>query len=284
MTGKTVVITGANSGIGKAAAIKLAKMGASIVMITRKKESGELGRQDIISASGSSLVRNYTCDLADLKQVHQVAKLLHEDLEQVDVLINNAGVITRRRRLTADGFEYQFGVNYLSHFLLTHLLVDLLRKAPESRIINVSSAAHKAGKIHFTDLNLEEKYGSFRAYAQSKLANVIFTYGLCSRLFSEGITSNAVHPGLVGTRFGFGRNGDETHWAMKVYQKIAKAPERGAKTIVFLASSFEVAQKSGGYYVNKRRVPSSRISYDPDAATALWLKSLQLCELPDSLI
>lgn len=284
MVGKTVVITGANSGIGLATAQSLAKMGASIIMVCRSKETGESALESIKKASESESVYLYTCDLSSQKQVRTLSDQLHRDLTKIDVLINNAGLISKEWRISEDGFEYQFAVNYLSHFLLTQLVVDLLRASEAARIINVSSAAHKAGKIHYTDLSLEKNYTSFRAYAQSKLANVIFSYGLCSRLFKEGITANAVHPGMVGTRFGTNRNGGSSHWAINIYQKIAKSPEKGAETIVYLASSPEVNQKSGGYYVNKRAVPSSKISYDPDAATALWNLSLKMCGLDKSLI
>lgn len=183
-----------------------------------------------------------------------------------------------------DGFEYQFQVNHLSHFLLTHLVVDLLRKSEAARIINVSSMAHKAGKIHYSDLSLQDDYTPMKAYAQSKLANVLFTNGLCSRLHKDRITSNSLHPGMVGTNFGTNRFGETTHWIMKVYQSLAKSPDKGAETVVYLATSDEVEKKSGGYYINKKSVPSSKASYDPDAATALWNLSLKMCGLTHSMI
>lgn len=284
MEDKIILITGANSGIGKSTALALAAMGGELILVTRQAGSGAEARKEIQEQTGSDKIHQYTCDLASLAQVRSLAADLHRDFERIDVLINNAGIITRDRQLTEDGFEYQFGVNHLAHFLLTQLLVDLLRKSKAARIINLSSVAHKSGKIHYSDLSLEKGYAPMKAYSQSKLANIIFTYGLCDRLSNEGITSNAVHPGIVGSRFGFGRNGRATQWFMKLYQKLAKPPKKGAETVIFLASSPGLEQKSGGYYVNKKAVPSSKSSYDPDASTALWNLSLKMCGLSESLI
>lgn len=284
MEGKKVLITGANSGIGYATAMELAKMGADLILVTRQAETGQAAQQEIISATGNSNVFQYTCDLASLSQVRELAGKLHDDINQLDVLINNAGLITQTRRVTEDGYEYQFAVNHLAHFLLTQLSIDLLRKAPSGRIINVSSAAHKMGKINFTDIHLENGFTPFKAYSQSKLANVLFTYGLCSRVFKEGLTANTLHPGVIGSRFGAGRDGRPTKPIMKLYQKLAKSPQKGAETSVYLASSPEVENKSGGYYINKKASTSSKYSYDPDAATALWEMSLRLTGLTKSLI
>ena len=284
MEDKIVLITGANSGIGKATAIALAKMGAEIIMVTRKEIAGTETLREIGEETGSGKLHAYTCDLSSLSQVRKLSLDLHENFDRIDVLINNAGIITKDRILTEDGFEYQFAVNHLAHFLLTQLVVDLLRNSKAARIVNVSSMAHKAGKIHYSDLSLEEGYSPLKAYAQSKLANILFTNALSSRLVNDGITSNAVHPGMVGSRFAFGRNGQSTHWIMKLYQKIAKTPEKGAETSIFLASSSNLEKKSGGYYINNKAVPSSKSSYDPDATIALWNLSLKMCGLERSRI
>ena len=284
MEDKIILITGANSGIGKATAKALAAMGGQIILVTRQAHSGNETLEEIKQETGSNKLHTYTCDLSSLTQIRELGATLHRNFDRIDVIINNAGIICKDRKLTEDGFEYQFAVNHLAHFLLTQLVVDLLRKSESARIINVSSMAHKTGKINYADLSLEQGYTSLKAYSQSKLANVIFTYGLCSRLFKEGITANAVHPGIVGSRIGFGRNGSSTHWLMKLHQKIAKSPEKGAETSIFLASSPTIGEKSGGYYINKKAVPSSKLSYDPDAATALWNISLKMCGLEKSLI
>ncbi|MCD6347924.1 MAG: SDR family oxidoreductase [Bacteroidales bacterium] len=284
MTGKTVLITGANSGIGKATAIALAEMGAEIIMVSRNSERGEDAAEEVRQSTGSELIRVFQCDLASLEQVRDLSDKIHQHFEKIDVLINNAGLIQRPYTTTVENFEYQFGVNYLSHFLLTQLLIDMLRKSDSARIINLSSIAHKFGKIHFDDLQLKNSYTAFKAYAQSKLANVIFTYALCNRLADDNITSNAVHPGMVGTRFGLSRTEQYKPWPFSAYSKIAIKPSKGAETVVFLASSQKVEGKCGGYYVRKKAVCSSRKSYDPDAALALWNMSLKMCKLGQSLI
>ena len=284
MKGKNILITGANSGIGKASAISLAGMGANIIMVTRLAETGLRAKKEIEELSQSSNIHQYTCDLASLNQVRELSAKLHNDFSKIDIHLNNAGIITRDRKVTEDGFEYQFVVNHLSHFLLTQLNIDLLRNAEAARIINVSSVAHGWGRINYKDINLEERFSSMKAYSQSKLANVLFTYGLFSRTLNESISANAVHPGIVGSRFGFTRNGSATHWVMKVYQKMAVSPEKGAQTLIYLASSPHMENKSGGYYVNSRPKTSSKASYDQDAATALWNLSLKMVGLEKSLI
>lgn len=284
MSEKTILITGANSGIGYATTKRLAEMGHRIIMVTRQTSSGQQARDQILRDQPSAQLHHYTCDLASFAQVRQLAEHLHRDFSHIDVHLNNAGLITRERMVTEDGFEYQFQVNHLAHFLLTQLNIDLLRKAGNARIINVSSEAHKAGKLFYTDVNLTNNFKSFRAYAQSKLANVLFTYGTCSRVVKEGMTSNALHPGVIGSRFGTSRNGNPDHPAIRIYQKLALKPEKGSDTPVYLAVSPEVEGKSGGYYKNKKAVSSKKSSYDPDAATALWELSLKMVGLEKSLI
>ena len=284
MKGKTVLITGANSGIGKATAIALARFGAEIIIISRNAGNGAQTISEIKKLTGSELIHFFQCDLSSMDQIRRVSEEIHNRFNKLDVLINNAGVLERYRKITQDSFEYLFGVNYLSHFLLTQLLIDLIRNSNHGRIINLTSGAHRFGKIHFDDIHLEGKHNGFKAYAQSKLANVIFTYALCSRLHEEGITANSVHPGFVGTKIVFLRDSQSTPWPFKIYQRIAKKPIAGAKTVIYLASSAEMENKSGRYYVNKRSIPSSKSSYDPDAATALWNMSLRMCDLKNSLI
>ena len=284
MKGKTILITGANSGIGRAAAKDLASQGAEIIMVTRKSETGIEAKEEIEEASNSKKIHQYTCDLASQKQIRLLSEQLHQDFNKIDILLNNAGIIKKKQELTEDKIEHTFAVNHLSHFLLTQLNIDLLREAETARIINVSSMAHEWGKINYKDINLEEKFSPLKAYSQSKLANVLFTYELCRRVFKEGITANAVHPGMVGSRFGFSRNGSSTHWIMKAYQKIATRPEKGAETLIFLASSPQVDNKSGGYYVHSKAKTSSKASYDPDASTALWNMSLRMVGMEKSMI
>lgn len=284
MQGKTVFITGANSGIGKTTSIALAKMGARILMHARSKERGTAAQEEIIAQSGNNDVDLFLCDLADLNEVRQMAERINLKYPQIDVLINNAGIMTRKRQETVQGFEYQFGVNHLSHFLLTQLLIDKIRKSPSGRIINVSSAAHKAGKINFDDINLKKRFSSFRGYAQSKLANILFTNELCHRLEPDGISSNCLHPGVVGTRFAHARDPKKSNLLMKWSRIFMIDPEKGAETTIYLASSDEVENKSGQYFKKKKSTSASKDSYDLDSAQKLWDLSLEMTGLKESFI
>ena len=281
---KTVLITGANSGIGKATAMALAQMGARILLHARDGERGTKVREDIVKYTGNKDIDLFLCDLADLNQIGDMAERIKMKYPQIDVLLNNAGVMTRKRKETVQGFEYQFGVNYLSHFLLTQLLIDKIRKSPEGRIINVASEMHTSGKIHFEDINLKEQYTNFRAYSQSKLANILFTHGLCHRLNSEGITSNSLHPGIVGSRFNQSREAKLSNLFYKWVGYFMLSPEKGAETSIYLASSPDVAEKSGQYYKRKKPVSSSKASYDLDSEQRLWELSLEMTGLGKSLI
>lgn len=284
MPEKTILITGGNTGIGYATAFQLAEIGHQIILLTRKEETGQQAKDRIIAGTNNQKVFQYTCDLASFSQVRAFSDRLHQDFDRIDVLINNAGILAHERMETEDGHEYQFQVNHLSHFLLTQLIVDMLRQSPEPRIINVSSEAHKNGRIHFRDLNLKEKYSPFKAYSQAKLANVLFTYELCRRLSADGMTANTLHPGVVGSDFGAGRDGKKTPAIMKLFKRIGQSPEKGARTSVYLATDEKVKGHSGGYYKNRKRNSSSRLSYDPDTATALWEISLKMTGLESSLI
>lgn len=279
MKGKIVLITGANSGIGKATAVALAKMGAKVVMMTRLKERGEIARQEVIATSGNSDIDLMQCDLADMASIRSFAAEFHSKYEQLDVLINNAGIYVAERQETADGFEYQIGVNHLGHFLLTHLLMDLLKKSAPARIINVSSGAHIGGRINFDDLHLTKRYSSWKSYAQSKLANVLFTYELARRLEGTGVTANCLHPGFVKTRFAVDRKTEKVSPMMKVSSLFSIPPEKGAETSVYLASSPEVEGVSGKYFVRMKAASSGRNSYDPVIARKLWDLSVHLTKL-----
>ncbi len=275
MKGKVVLITGANSGIGKAAASDLAKQGAHVVMMSRNVEKGEAARKAVISESGNSLVDLMECDLADMASIRRFAAEFLSKYDRLDVLINNAGIFTNTRMETADGLEYQIGVNHFGHFLLTDLLLDLLKKSTTARIINVSSAAHLGGKINFDDLHLKKRYSAWVSYAQSKLANVLFTYELAHRLTGTGITANCLHPGLVSTRFAYDRKDEKPHWMMKMVGSFSITPEKGAETTVYLASSPEVEGQTGKYFVKKKAKSSSKASYDLASAQRLWEISVE---------
>ena len=270
MENKIVLITGADSGIGKATATALAEMGARVVMVARNPDRGEQAKREIVAISRNNRVELMICDLASFESVRQFAAEFILRYPHLDVLINNAGAYTDKRRTTDEGFEYQFGVNHLGPFLLTNLLLGLMRKSSPSRIINVTSGAHFAGTIDFNDLQLEQNYSASKAYAQSKLANILFTYELSHRLAETGVTVNCLHPGLVATRFAVNRATGRQHPMMKLIRPFSVSPEKGAETSVYLAASPEVEQVSGKYFIRRKQRSSSKASYDLVVAEKLW--------------
>jgi NAD(P)-dependent dehydrogenase (short-subunit alcohol dehydrogenase family) len=278
MKDKVVLVTGANSGIGKSASLALAKMGATIVMVARNKEKGEAARSEIIKESQNDSVDLLIADLSSLESVRQLATEFKRKYSQLHVLINNAGLFNQRRHVTMDGYEDTFATNYLAPFLLTNLQLDLLKVSAPSRIINVSSVGHYNGHINFDDLNLEKEYGGWKAYGQSKLALVLFTHELAKRLQGAGVTVNAVHPGTVATNI-WSRPLGPVGFIMALPKLFMTSPERGAETIVYLASSPD-AKDLNGEYVEKLRVKkSSDESYNEEIAQRLWDASAKLTHL-----
>jgi NAD(P)-dependent dehydrogenase (short-subunit alcohol dehydrogenase family) len=280
IAGKTCIITGANSGIGKAAAAGLAKMGAKIVMACRDPARGEAARADVIRVSGAKKedVSLMNLDLASLDSVRKFAGDFGETKQPLHVLINNAGLILGKRTLTKDGLEMTFQVNYLSHFLLTNLLLGAIRTSAPSRIVNVTSDAHTGGHIDFDDLQEEKGYSALKSYAQSKLAQVMFTYELARRLHGTGVTANCVHPGVVATNWGT-RSTGLLGIGIRVGHLFMMSPEKGADTLVYLASSSEVANVTGKYFTKRKAVPSAKESMDESAAKRLWEISVKLSGL-----
>lgn len=270
MESKIILITGANSGIGKATATALAEMGAHVVMVSRDLVTGEKARQEVIRVSKNNQIDLMQCDLASMASIRKFASDFIAKYPRLDVLINNAGIFTDKRMETADGFEYQIGVNHLGHFLLTHLLLDLLKKSSPARIINVSSGAHFGGKIDFNDLQMKNNYSGWKSYSQSKLANVLFTYELAHRLSGTGVTVNCLHPGFVNTRFGFNRDSEKPNWMISLGKPFTLSPADGAETSVYLAASPEVESVTGKYFAKRKEKASSRASYDLVIAEKLW--------------
>jgi len=279
MKNKIVLITGANSGIGFETAKQLSLLGAEVVMMSRNKEKGEAALLEIKKLVPNTKSCVMQCDLADMKSIRLFAEEFNNKYQKLDVLLNNAGIITNERLETADGFEYQFGVNHLGHFLLTHLLLQKLKDGAPSRIINVSSMAHKIGKINFSDLQLKQKFTPFRAYSQSKLANILFTVELSQRLHGTGVTVNCLHPGVVRTRFAVDRKTNKLSFFAKLYQPFTITQEKGAETSIFLASSPEVQNITGQYFDKKKIARTSKAAQNEDDAKKLWNVSMQLTGL-----
>lgn len=278
MKDKICLVTGANSGIGKATALGLARMGANVVMICRDSVRGEEARTEIKTSSNNPSIDLMLSDLSSQAAVRQLAQDFQEKYQHLHVLVNNAGVAPMKRSLTVDGLETTFAVNHLAPFLLTNLLLDTLRASAPSRIINVSSSAHSRMKMEFDDLQGEKNFSMFRAYSQSKLANVLFTYELARKLEGTGVTVNAFHPGVVRTNLGRDSTGIVRLGFMAMGPFI-RTPEQGAATCVYLASSPEVEGVTGKYFVNKKEVTSSKESYDKAVARRLWEVSEQLTQL-----
>jgi NAD(P)-dependent dehydrogenase (short-subunit alcohol dehydrogenase family) len=269
MEGKTCVITGASSGIGKVSAEQLSSMGASVVMVCRNRGRGERAKAEVEARSGSRSVELMLADMASLDSVRAFARVFEESRGSLHVLLNNAGVVRLRRSLTADGFETTFQVNYLSPFLLTNLLLPSLKRSAPSRIVNVSSVAHYGSHIDLGDLQLERGYRVMRAYSQSKLALVLFTHELARRLEGTGVTANCLHPGVVATNM-WGNALGPASFLGKVTKLFFLSPEKGARTQVYLASSPEVETVSGEYFEPKGKKRSSTESYDQALAARLW--------------
>jgi retinol dehydrogenase-12 len=267
MNGKVCVVTGATSGIGKATATALATMGAQVVLVGRDRARTEAAAAQI-GASAAVPPKAEICDLASMGQVRTLAGRL-ASLERIDVLINNAGLVLGDRRVTGDGFEHVFAVNHLAPFLLTNLLLPKLTGSAPARVVTVTSDAHSAARLDLDDPGQEHGWDSWRSYANSKLANILFTRELARRLDGTGVTANCAHPGVVRT--GFGREGKPL---LRLGTTLARpfflSPERGADTIVYLASSPDVAGQTGGYYVKRQRREPSAAARDDAAARKLW--------------
>ena len=279
MQGKVVVITGANSGIGKETGVAVATQGATTVLACRNQQKAAEAAAEVKERSGNQDVQLVALDLADLASVRAAASEILDRWDRLDVLINNAGGVWTERQQTAQGFEQTFGVNHLAHFFLTDLLRARLTASAPARIINVSSAGHHMAQrgMRFEDLQTEQRYAGMEVYARSKLANVLFTRQLSDRISATGVTVNALHPGLV--RSGFGMDGDMTGlmgWGNRALRPFEISSTAGARTSVFLATSPEVEGKSGLYWVRSKPGHMSRMARRDDQALRLWAESERL--------
>lgn len=277
MQDKICLITGATSGIGKAAALKLADTGASLILLSRNEKKGEKICNQIREKNNTQ-VKFYKADISSMKQVRNVSEKIKSDFNHIDVLINNAGARFDNYFKNDEGIELTFATNHLGHFLLTLSLIEMLKKSSQGRVINISSAAHANGTEELYDIVAPEHYDRRLAYGRSKLANLYFTYELASRLQSSKITVNAVDPGGVATNFS--RNNGIIPW-MKHYLSYLLnlkliSPQKASETVVYLASSDEVGRISGKYFFEKKEINSSSASYSKETAMKLWQLSLKL--------
>ncbi len=279
MTGKTVVITGGNSGIGLETAVALAQAGAKTVITARDRTRGEAAVADIRARSGRDDVDLVVFDLASIASIRAGAAAILARCERIDVLVNNAGLVLSDRRETEDGFEATFGVNHLGPFLLTELLLDRIKQSSPSRIVNVASTAHKGARkgLDFDDLQSSRAYRGMQVYSKSKLANIYFTTELARRLEGSGVTVNCLHPGTVAT--GYGRDGDSSGvlaFGLKLIKPFILSPAQGARTSIYLASSPDVAGVTGQYFVKYKARKPSAAARDDEAAQRLWKRSEEL--------
>jgi NAD(P)-dependent dehydrogenase (short-subunit alcohol dehydrogenase family) len=274
MEDRVCMITGSSSGIGKATATALAGLGGTIVMVCRDRNRGESARTEIVEKSGNESIDLMIADLSSLQSVRQLVSDFTQRYKRLDTLINNAGLVRLRKSITVDGLETTFSVNYLSQFLLTNLLLPILRMSAPARIVCVSSDSHYGAGTDFDPKGLRG-YSVMRAYGQSKLAQILFTHELAKRLAGSGVTINSLHPGAVATRIWSGLPVPLNYFS-KVVTVFLKTPEEGAETVVYLASSPEVEGVSGKYFANKKEVESSKTSYDEGAAARLWQLSEEL--------
>ncbi|HOC41821.1 MAG TPA: SDR family NAD(P)-dependent oxidoreductase [Thermoanaerobaculales bacterium] len=279
MEGRVCVITGASSGIGRAAALDLAALGARVVIVARDPGRGAAARDEVAAATGRRDVALEIADLRSQREVRDLAGRLLAAEAAIHVLVNNAGLTLSERRLTEDGLEETFAVNHLAPFLLTGLLLDRLRASAPARVVTVASAAHRAAVIPFDDLNGERGFSGWRAYGWTKLANILFTAELARRLDGSGVTATCLHPGVVAT--GFAREGPllVREFQRRLGRHLLLDPKRGADTLVWLAASAEVEGASGGYYANRRPVTPAKAARDAAAARRLWEISERLTGL-----
>jgi retinol dehydrogenase 14 len=278
MVGRTVLITGGTSGIGRATALGLARLGARLAITGRDRSRSEDAAREIRAAGGGQ-VDLFVADLSSQSEVRRLAEEVIESLSRIDVLINNVGGYWDTRHVTADGLERTFALNHLAPFLLTNLLLGRPNESHPGRVVTVSSNAHAMGRIDFDDLQGERSYSGARAYNQSKLANVLFSYELARRLSATSVTANALHPGVVSTSFGAEDPATIQKLLVPLLRPFMKTPARGAATSIHLAVAPELDQVTGHYFANSQPKKSSERSYDKAAAARLWQVSAHLVSL-----
>ncbi|UOQ83539.1 SDR family oxidoreductase [Gracilibacillus salinarum] len=275
MKQKTAIVTGANSGMGLSTTMELAQKGYHVIMACRNSERGEKALQHVKQQSQTNSVELMTCDLGSLENIRSFADQFKQRYQTLDVLVNNAGVVSLKRETTSDGFESMIGVNHLGHFLLTNLLLEPLKNAEQGRIVTVSSGAYKAGNIHFKDPHLTKRFNVVKGYSQSKLANILFTRELADRLQNTSVTANCLHPGAVSTDLGVNRKngfGKTVHAMLRPFFLTAA---EGSDTAVYLATSPDVTDISGEYFYKRQIASIPAKAKDKALAEKLWKWSEQ---------
>lgn len=280
MENKNVIITGGNAGIGLATSIALAKKGANIFLVSRSKEKAEKAQQEIAAASGNKKVQYFLADLSSQKSIRNLNTQVHNSLDKIDVLINNAGAVFPDFTKSVDGIEMTIATNHFAYFLLTNLLLDLIKKSDYARIVNVASRAHVNATIDFESFTQNKNYFIFKAYGQSKLANILFTAEFAKRLGKSHVTINSLHPGLVKTDIG----NKNTNWystlAWTLFSRLGGLTvEKGAATSIYLASSDEVKNVTGKYFAKCKETEPSKTAQDESLQKELWTVSEKLCPL-----
>ena len=277
LQGKVTMVTGANAGMGKEIARTLAKMGATVVMVSRDLGRGEAARAEVQAQSGNDAVELLLADLSSQQSIRHLVQEFTARHAQLHVLVNNVGVTLPRRSVTVDGLETVFATNHLAPFLLTNLLLPVLKASAPARVVTVSSGAHTMGKINFDDLQSEQSYKEIRVYNQSKLASMLFSYELARRLTGTGVTANVLEPGFVKTNMA-------VPFPFSLFSAMRVSAEQGAQPAIYLASSPDVEGMSGKYFSHKGvETKSSKVSYDESIARRLWQISAELTQLPTDL-
>jgi NAD(P)-dependent dehydrogenase (short-subunit alcohol dehydrogenase family) len=277
MKGKVCLITGATSGIGQVTAFELARQGARVIVVGRSVERCASTLHEIRAATGATEVESLVADLSSLEEVRRLAREVLNRAPRLDVLVNNAGAMYWKRTESVDGIEMTLALNHLSYFMLSNLLLPLLKASAPARVVSVASDAHKGTAVNFDDIEAKARYSGWQAYKQSKLANILFTYELARRIAGTGVTANTLHPGFVRTRFLQVFDERRAGWFIKkLADLVAISPERGARTSIYLGSSPEVEGVSGRYFVKEHPTESSPQSRDQAAAERLWKLSAQM--------
>jgi len=276
---KVCIVTGSNSGIGKETAISLAEMGATIVMVVRDKEKGEVARSDIIKESGNTAVDLMICDLSSMESIRGFAKEFKNKYNRLDVLVNNAGAVLNKRQVTDEGFEVTLAVNYLAPFLLTHELLSLLKESAPARVVNLSSGLHKSAKLNLDDLQSESSYKSRTVYSSAKLMVIMYTYEMARRLKDTGVSVNVVLPGFVATNLGRNSGSMVSRIMFGMMKPFQLSPKEGAETSIYVASSADVEGVTGKCFEKKAETETSEISNDAELQKQLWDATITLLKL-----